>query len=205
MAAAINVPLSFCEKKRLLCRLPINLNISFVFREFCLSSMQYKETLIFLWQEQARRTSAWTRPSFSSYNDRAPGGNVHYVIMHYSPYELCKTFYVHEIRCCECLLFVPSHKCFHILEMSSSHTGEHANNNILNPGAERSARKIGKDCVTFHRTTAYHCCHSTLSFTGSYEKFSFRYEWFLISASLKVRPRTDDKDVSQDSCCFFGL
>ena len=140
MAAAINVPLSFCQKKRLLCRLPINLNISFVFREFCLSSMQYKETLIFLWQEQARRTSAWTRPSFSSYNDRAPGGNVHYVIMHYSPYELRKTFYVHEIRCCECLLFVPSHKCFHILEMSSSHTGEHANNNILNPGAERSAK-----------------------------------------------------------------
>ena len=24
-------------------------------------------------------------------------------------------------------------------------------------------------------------------------------------ASLKVRPRTDGKDVSQDSCCFFGL
>ena len=70
----------FLSKIRLLCRLPINLNISFVFREFCLSSMQYKETLIFLWQEQARRTSAWTRPSFSSYNDRAPGENVHYVI-----------------------------------------------------------------------------------------------------------------------------
>ena len=48
----------FLSKKRLLCRLPINLNISFVFREFSLSSTQYKETLIFLWQEQARRTSA---------------------------------------------------------------------------------------------------------------------------------------------------
>ena len=30
----------------------------------------------------------WTRPSFSSQNNRAPGENVHYVIMHYSPYEL---------------------------------------------------------------------------------------------------------------------
>ena len=54
-----------------------------------------------------------------------------------------------------------------------------------------------------HRTTAYHCRHSF--FDGSYERFSFRHEWFFISASLKVRPRTDDKDVSQDPCCFFGL
>ena len=35
-----------------------------------------------------RRTSAWTRPSFSSYSNRAPGGNAHDVLMHYSPYEL---------------------------------------------------------------------------------------------------------------------
>ena len=67
-------------------------------------------------------------------------------------------------------------------------------------------RKIanGKDCVTFHRTTAYHCTVVTRFFAGSYEKFSFRHEWFLISASLKVRLRADDKNV-QDSCCFFGL
>ena len=35
-----------------------------------------------------RRTSAWTRSSFSSYNDRAQGENVHYAAMHYSPHEL---------------------------------------------------------------------------------------------------------------------
>ena len=43
----------------------------------------------------------------------------------------------------------------------------------------KSKRKIanGKDCVTFHRTTAYHCCHSLHAFTGSCEKFSFlRYD-----------------------------
>ena len=42
-------------------------------------------------------------------------------------------------------------------------------NNSKNPN--------GKDCVTFHRTTAYHCCHSLHAFTGSCEKFSFlRYD-----------------------------
>ena len=46
---------------------------------------------------------------------------------------------------------------------------------------------------------------SLFFFAGSYGKFSFRHEWFLIIASLKVRPRTDDKDVSQDSCCFSGF
>ena len=34
---------------------------------------------------KTRGTSAWTRPSFSSKNYRAPRGNVHYVIMSYSP------------------------------------------------------------------------------------------------------------------------
>ena len=28
--------------------------------------------------------------------------------------------------------------CFHVLEMSSIHTGEHTNNNVLNPSAERT-------------------------------------------------------------------
>ena len=81
--------------------------------------------------------------------------------------------------------------CFHILEMSSIHTGEHTKQQRFKSKRRKIAN--GKDCVTFHRTTA-----------GSYEKFSVRHERFLISASLKVRPRTDDKDV-QDSCCFFGL
>ena len=35
--------------------------------------------------------------------------------------------------------------------------------------------------------------------------FAGSYVWFLISASIKVRTRTEqDKDVSQDSCCFFS-
>ena len=65
--------------------------------------------------------------------------------------------------------------CFHILEMSSIHTGEHTKQQRF----KSKRRKIvnGKDCVTFHRTTAYHCCHSLHAFTGSCEKFSFlRYD-----------------------------
>ena len=50
----------------------------------------------------------------------------------------------------------------------------------------------GEDCVTFHRSTAYHCTVVTRFFAGSHEKFSFRYEWYLISATLKVRLRADD-------------
>ena len=50
--------------------------------------------------------------------------------------------------------------CFHILEMSSIHTGEHTKQQRF----KSKRRKIvnGKDCVTFHKTTAYHCCHSFL-------------------------------------------
>ena len=61
--------------------------------------------------------------------------------------------------------------CFHILEMSSIHTGEHTKQQRF----KSKRRKIvnGKDCVTFHRTTAYHCCHSSHAFTGSCEKFLF--------------------------------
>ena len=54
--------------------------------------------------------------------------------------------------------------CPQILEMWSIHTGEQINNG-KNP--------TGKDCVTLHRTTAYHCCHSLHAFAGSCEKFSF--------------------------------
>ena len=74
----------------------------------------------------------------------------------------------------------------HTLEMSSIHTGEHTKQRF-----KFKRRKIvnGKDCVTFHRTTPYHCCHSSFR---SYEEFSLRHEWFLISVSLKVRPRTGD-------------
>ena len=58
--------------------------------------------------------------------------------------------------------------CSQILEMWSIHRWEQINNR-KNPN--------GKDCVTFHRTTAYHCCHSLHAFTGSCEKFSFlRYD-----------------------------
>ena len=51
--------------------------------------------------------------------------------------------------------------CFHILEMSSIHTGEHTKQQRF----KSKRRKIvnGKDCVTFHRMTAYHCCRSFFS------------------------------------------
>ena len=58
--------------------------------------------------------------------------------------------------------------CSPILELWSIHTGEQINNS-KNPN--------GKDCVTFHRTIAYHCCHSWHVSTGSCDKFSFlRYD-----------------------------
>ena len=60
--------------------------------------------------------------------------------------------------------------CSYILEMWSIHTGEQIN-------IQAKDLKRGKDCVTFHRTTAYHCCHSMHAFTGSCEKFSLlRYD-----------------------------
>ena len=49
--------------------------------------------------------------------------------------------------------------CFHILEMSSIHTGEHTKQQRFKSSKRRKIVN-GKDCVTFHRTTAYHCCHS---------------------------------------------
>ena len=50
--------------------------------------------------------------------------------------------------------------CFHIMEISSIHTGEHTKQQRF----KSKRRKIvnGKDCVSFHRATAYHCCHSFL-------------------------------------------
>ena len=42
-----------------------------------------------------------------------------------------------------------------------------------NQKQDNSKNQNGKDCVTFHRTTAYHCCHSSHAFTGSCEKFLF--------------------------------
>ena len=59
--------------------------------------------------------------------------------------------------------------CSQILEMWSIHTREQIN---------KSKNPNGKDCVTFQRTTAYHCYHSLHAFTaGSCEKFSFlRYD-----------------------------
>ena len=56
------------------------------------------------------------------------------------------------------------------------------------PSAERSqTAKIALHFTERPLTTVV-----TPFFAGSYEEFSFRHEWFLISASLKVRPRTDD-------------
>ena len=42
-----------------------------------------------------------------------------------------------------------------------------------NQQQNNSENPNGKDFVTFHRTTACHCCHSSHAFTGSCEKFLF--------------------------------
>ena len=73
--------------------------------------------------------------------------------------------------------------CSQILEMWSIHTGEQINN---------SKNPTGKDCVSFHRTTAYHCCHSLHAFAGSCEKFSFlRYDsWSALPWKYEPRQNT---------------
>ena len=99
--------------------------------------------------------------------------------------------------------------CFHILEMSSIHTGEHTKQQRF----KSKRRKIvnGKDCVTFHRTTAYHCCHSLHAFTGSCEKFSFlRYDswsvlpWKYKPGQNRIRTFLKTPVVFSGSCGFRG-
>ena len=91
--------------------------------------------------------------------------------------------------------------CFHILEMSSIHTGEYTNNNVLNPSAERS--QTAKIALLFTErplttvVTLFFSLEATRSFIPSL--------MILDHTSFKVRPRTDDKDVSQDSFCFSGF
>ena len=63
---------------------------------------------------------------------------------------------------------------FHILELSSIHTGEHTNNlnNVLNASAERlQTAKIELHFRERPLTTVV-----TLFFAGSYENFLFRQE-----------------------------
>ena len=58
--------------------------------------------------------------------------------------------------------------CFHILGMSSIHTGEHTNNNVLNPSAERSQTARIALLFTERPLTAV---VTLFFFAGSYEKF----------------------------------
>ena len=61
---------------------------------------------------------------------------------------------------------------FHILEMSSIHTGEHTNNNVLNPRAERSqTAKIALLFTERPLTTVV-----TLFFRWKLREVSFRHE-----------------------------
>ena len=89
-----------------------------------------------------------------------------------------------------------------MLEMWSIHTGEQINN---------SKYPNGKDCVTFHRTTAYLCCHSWHAFTGSCEKFSFlRYDswsvlpWKYKPGQNRIRTFLKTPVVFSGSCGFRG-
>ena len=61
---------------------------------------------------------------------------------------------------------------FHILEMSSIHTGEHTNNNVLNPSAERSqTARIALLFTERSLTTVV-----TLFFRWKLREVSFRHE-----------------------------
>ena len=92
--------------------------------------------------------------------------------------------------------------CFHILEMSSIHTGEYTNNNVLNPSAERTrTAKIALHFTERPLTTALLSLVFSLEATRSFIPSLM----ILDHTSFKVRPRTDDKDVSQDSFCFSGF
>ena len=64
--------------------------------------------------------------------------------------------------------------CFHILELSGIHTGEHNNNlnNVLNPSAER----LQTAKIALHFRERPLATVVTLFFAGSYENFSFRQE-----------------------------
>ena len=63
-----------------------------------------------------------------------------------------------------------------------------------------------KDCVTFHRRTAYHFCHSMHAFTGSCEKFSIlRYDsWSALP--WKHKPgKNRIRTFLKTQVVFFGL
>ena len=85
--------------------------------------------------------------------------------------------------------------CPQILEMWSIHTGEQINN---------SRNPTGKDCVTFHRTTAYHCCHSLYAFAGSREKFSFLWydSWSVLP--WKYEPGQNNIRTFLKTCVVFS-
>ena len=91
--------------------------------------------------------------------------------------------------------------CSHILEISSIHTGEQIKNNIFFKNPSERSRK-GK--IALHFTERPLATVVTLCFRWPLREVFIPYVWFLVSASLKVRPCTEqDKYVSQDSCCFF--
>ena len=89
--------------------------------------------------------------------------------------------------------------CFHILEMSSIHTGEHTKQQRF----KSKRRKIvnGKDCVTFHRTTAYRCCHSFFRWKL---RGVFILSWVILDQRFLESTTPDRwwlKTFRQDSCC----
>ena len=65
-----------------------------------------------------------------------------------------------------------------VTTVSSINTGEHTKQQRF----KSKRRKIvnGKDCVTFHRTTAYHCCHSV---------FRWKLRWVFIPSWLILDQR----------------
>ena len=84
-----------------------------------------------------------------------------------------KTFYVQEIRLQNNVASVFSSYLSLVFPYIGDVKYPHGRTAGTNQQQNNSKNPNGKDCVTFHRTTAYHCCHSSHDFTGSREKSLF--------------------------------
>ena len=98
--------------------------------------------------------------------------------------------------CCSCLSMVFPY----IGNFKYPHRGTDQEQHFSKNPSERSRK--GKIALQF--TERPLATVVTLCFRWPLREVFIPYVWFLVSASLKVRPCTEqDKYVSQDSCCFF--
>ena len=98
--------------------------------------------------------------------------------------------------CCSCLSMVFPY----IGNFKYPHRRTDQEQHFFKNPSERSRK--GK--IALHFTERPLATVVTLCFRWPLREVFIPYVWFLVSASLKVRPCAEqDKYVSQDSCCFF--